>query len=217
MTHKELEILKLYQRYSKFKEYWLDEDLINWKLNLIPTSLEGKTVLDIGAFEGFYSLICEQRGAKQIVAIDNAVNYKEFCYQEVTKLIGTKVEPQLLDVQCLDFIKQKFDIVLLFDVLFSLKDIFGTIDKVEKKVTQQLIVCDKIANSDSDTPFFELINEEKLFWLSNSSGFHKMLEVSNFYPIKTLYNASRNRIGITALVSQKVTNIHSLEHRILYP
>ena len=36
-------------------------------------SLEGKTVLDIGAFDGFYSFEAERRGASRVVAIDHWV------------------------------------------------------------------------------------------------------------------------------------------------
>jgi len=38
-------------------------------LNL-PENLEGKTVLDVGAWDGFFSFECERRGAKYVLAID---------------------------------------------------------------------------------------------------------------------------------------------------
>ena len=41
-----------------------------WVSNLIPENLKNKTVLDIGAADGFYSFLCESRGAKKVVAID---------------------------------------------------------------------------------------------------------------------------------------------------
>ena len=37
----------------------------------IPKNLEGKTVLDIGAWDGFYSFEAEKRGAKRVLAIDS--------------------------------------------------------------------------------------------------------------------------------------------------
>ena len=36
----------------------------------IPQDLTGKTVLDIGAWDGFFSFECERRGAKRVLAID---------------------------------------------------------------------------------------------------------------------------------------------------
>ena len=36
----------------------------------IPKRLEGKTVIDIGAWNGAYSFECERRGAKRVLATD---------------------------------------------------------------------------------------------------------------------------------------------------
>src|SRR5438874_1190950 len=36
----------------------------------IPADLRGKTVLDIGAWDGFFSFECERRGASRVLAID---------------------------------------------------------------------------------------------------------------------------------------------------
>lgn len=37
----------------------------------LPASLSGKRVLDICAWDGYYSFECEKRGAAEVVAIDN--------------------------------------------------------------------------------------------------------------------------------------------------
>ena len=42
-----------------------------WISQIIPTDLSGKKVLDIGANDGFYSFLCESRGAERILAVDN--------------------------------------------------------------------------------------------------------------------------------------------------
>ena len=113
MKTSELNLLKLYQTHSKYKDYWTNEDVIDWKLQLIPESLEGKTVLDIGAFEGFYSIVCEQRGAKRVVAIDNYKHHNNFCYKEIAKCISTEVEPHCINAIYLNSLfKEPFDIVL---------------------------------------------------------------------------------------------------------
>src|SRR5258706_14494121 len=36
----------------------------------IPADLSGKTVLDVGAWDGFFSFEFERRGAKRVLAID---------------------------------------------------------------------------------------------------------------------------------------------------
>ena len=42
-----------------------------WISQIIPTDLSGMKILDIGANDGFYSFLCESRGAKRILAVDN--------------------------------------------------------------------------------------------------------------------------------------------------
>src|SRR5262245_52289720 len=37
----------------------------------LPESLHGKTVLDIGAWDGYFSFECERRGAARVVAADH--------------------------------------------------------------------------------------------------------------------------------------------------
>ena len=36
----------------------------------LPSSLEGRSVLDIGAWDGFFSFEAERRGASRVVAVD---------------------------------------------------------------------------------------------------------------------------------------------------
>ena len=47
-----------------------------WISQIIPTDLNGMKILDIGANDGFYSFLCESRGAERILAVDN--NQLEF-------------------------------------------------------------------------------------------------------------------------------------------
>ena len=55
-----------------------------WISQIIPTDLNGMKILDIGANDGFYSFLCESRGAKRILAIDN--NKREFSDVYLKKL-----------------------------------------------------------------------------------------------------------------------------------
>lgn len=60
----------------------------------LPARMDGLSVLDIGAWDGFFSFECERRGAKRVVASD------WFCWQGVGKrgfeiareALGSKVE-----------------------------------------------------------------------------------------------------------------------------
>src|ERR1700733_7078748 len=93
---------------------------LRWRLDLfeLPIDLRGKRVLDVGAWDGWFSFECERRGA-EVVAVD-CVALDTF--HEAKELIGSKVEYLTLDVN--EFSARKlgtFDIVLFFGVLYHLR------------------------------------------------------------------------------------------------
>jgi len=115
-----------------------------WVSSLIPENLKNKTVLDIGTADGFYSFLCESRGAKKVVAVD----WLEFPgFSAAHKILDSKVEFRKLIVDesnfgftdlkskigTIDEIKEKFDIILLFGVLYHLPNpvmIFKTLANI---------------------------------------------------------------------------------------
>src|SRR5688572_5507601 len=64
----------------------------------LPASLKGKTVLDVGAFDGFFSFECERRGAARVLASDYAVWHgghdqaNKRGFELARKTLGSKVE-----------------------------------------------------------------------------------------------------------------------------
>src|SRR5271165_6820982 len=69
---------------------------LRWRLDLfgLPHDLRGKRVLDVGAWDGWFSFECERRGA-EVVAVD-CVELDTFL--EARQLIGSNVEYLTLDV-----------------------------------------------------------------------------------------------------------------------
>jgi len=84
----------------------------------IPADLTGKRVLDIGAWDGWFSFEMERRGA-QVLAIDSARNTR---FLKAREILGSKVEYQIADI-CRVTARDlgRFDIVLFFGVLYHLK------------------------------------------------------------------------------------------------
>ena len=75
-------------------------------------------MLDVGAWDGWFSFECERRGA-DVVAVD-CVALDTFI--EAKQLIGSKVEYLTLDVNELSAQRLgRFDIVLFFGVLYHLR------------------------------------------------------------------------------------------------
>jgi tRNA (mo5U34)-methyltransferase len=93
----------------------------------IPQDLRGKRVLDIGAWDGWFSFEMERRGAT-VVAVDSA---RQETFFEAKRLLNSKVEYIVEDICHLsprDI--GYFDIVLFFGVLYHLKHPLLALERV---------------------------------------------------------------------------------------
>jgi len=84
----------------------------------IPEDLRGKRVLDVGAWDGWFSFEMERRGA-EVLAVDSAKNTRLL---EARQLLGSRIDYQIADI-CRLTAKEvgTFDIVLFFGVLYHVK------------------------------------------------------------------------------------------------
>ncbi len=100
------------------------------KLMDLPVDLTGKSVLDIGCNEGFYSFEFEKRGASKIIAVDKSPKAKEK-FEFVKSVFNSKVDFLSTDVLSL---KKKelgrFDYVLFLAVFHHLKFPMQVLDRV---------------------------------------------------------------------------------------
>ena len=63
------------------------------RLLQIPKDLTGKTVLDMGSFDGFWAFECERRGAKRVLAIDTWVSERHYvAFLHARERLGSKVD-----------------------------------------------------------------------------------------------------------------------------
>src|SRR6202142_3827987 len=112
---------------------------LRWRLSLfgLPEDLRGKRVLDIGAWDGWFSFECERRGA-QVVAVDCvALN----TFLEAKELLGSQVEYLELDVDELSTARLgTFDIVLFFGVLYHLRHPLLGLEKVVELCTDLALI-----------------------------------------------------------------------------
>jgi tRNA (mo5U34)-methyltransferase len=112
---------------------------LRWRLSLfvLPEDLRGKRVLDIGAWDGWFSFECERRGA-EVVAVDCvALN----TFLEARDLLNSGVEYLTLDVGELSAAKLgRFDIVLFFGVLYHLRHPLLGLEKVVELCTDLALI-----------------------------------------------------------------------------
>lgn len=114
---------------------------------IFKNSVEGQTVLDIGAWDGFFSFEAERRGAARVLATDN------FCwsgpgwgtrqgFEYAHHKFGSQVEA--LDVDVLDLDAERigqFDTVMFLGVLYHVKDPLRCIELV-CSLAKKTVICD---------------------------------------------------------------------------
>ena len=90
-----------------------------WVSQMIPNDLTGKTILDLGCSDGFYSFLCEQRNATRVLAIDyegfdiqknfsdseKKINTNNFELNK--KILESTVEYRNLDVNDIELINEE--------------------------------------------------------------------------------------------------------------
>jgi tRNA (mo5U34)-methyltransferase len=158
----------------------------------LPADLTGKSVLDIGAWDGFFSFEAERRGAKRVLAVDS------FCwngtgwgskagFELARRALNSKVEDAELEV--LDLSPEKigvFDVVLFFGVLYHLRHPLLALEKVSSVTRSHLILETKVDLLSVGAPamaFYvgdELNGDPTNWWAPNIPGLCDMLRAVGF-------------------------------------
>lgn len=119
---------------------------VNW--NNIKDKLPnpaGKTVLDIGAFDGYYSFKMEALGAAQVTAADCYVwgpgpDSRRPTFELAKRLMGSNVEDVYVDIPDLDKVLPPHDIVLFMGVLYHLWNPLEGVAQAAKMCLETLVV-----------------------------------------------------------------------------
>jgi tRNA (mo5U34)-methyltransferase len=138
----------------------------------MPASLAGKTVLDIGAWDGFYSFEAERRGAKRVVAMDGFVWRNESGhpskagFEFARRALESGVEDVFLDVMDLspDRVGGTFDVVLFLGVLYHLRHPLLALENVFKVSGDLLILETHVARLGTRRPAMVFYPGEELDW-----------------------------------------------------
>lgn len=118
----------------------------------LPDSLQGKTVLDIGAWDGFFSFEAERRGAQRVLATDSYIwsgssgSLDKRGFDLAKKYLGSNVDEKLIDV--FDLSPEDigtFDVTLFLGVLYHLKHPLLALQKVAS-VTKEVAVIETVVD-----------------------------------------------------------------------
>ena len=117
----------------------------------LPGSLAGQTVLDIGAWDGFFSFECERRGAARVVAADyyswHGTGWgAKAGFELAREALGSRVED--IDVDVMDISPDRlgtFDVVLFLGVLYHLRHPLLAIEKIAA-VTRGTLILETVVD-----------------------------------------------------------------------
>lgn len=108
--------------------------------------LAGRTVLDIGAWNGFFSFEAKRRGAARVLATDSFVWTRpgiraRAAFELARQTLGLDVEAQLIDVSDLSpETVGEFDVVLYLGVFYHRYDTVEALGKVARLARDVLVV-----------------------------------------------------------------------------
>jgi tRNA (mo5U34)-methyltransferase len=102
----------------------------------LPERLDDRSVLDIGAWDGFFSFEAERRGAARVLATDSYAwegrsGASKRGFELAHQALGSKVEDRHIDpTELSPEAVGTFDVVLFLGVLYHLRDPLGVLERV---------------------------------------------------------------------------------------
>jgi len=116
-----------------------------------PSDLRGKTVLDVGAWDGFFSFEAERRGAERVLATDSFVWNEQGWgtkrgFDLAKRHLGSRVEERTVDV--LDLRPEDvgtFDVVLFVGVLYHMRHPMLALERVAS-VTREVAIIETVVD-----------------------------------------------------------------------
>ncbi len=162
----------------------------------LPERLDGVTVLDVGAWDGFFSFEAERRGAARVLATD------DFCwdgggwgtqggFELARRALASRVEAQKIDV--LDLSPHSvgvFDLVLFLGVLYHMRHPLLALEKVFSVTGRQLILetgVDMMFFPQPAMAFYpgaEAAGDPTNWWGPNPAAVEAMLRTVGFRQIR---------------------------------
>jgi tRNA (mo5U34)-methyltransferase len=180
----------------------------------IPQDLSGKTVLDIGAADGYFSFLAEKRNATKVVAIDVFQGYKPEegrvgigqdgrpflkTFALAKNALHSKVSYKNLDLFELDSLPMKFDLIFLFGVYYHLEDPVKGFQTVVRKLNQGgLLLFEGLVRAGNQKPNLHQFRESEIEPTTFCSANIEWLT-------EAFHNAGLERVSDVSLLSYKST------------
>lgn len=179
----------------------------------LPADLTGKSVLDIGAWNGAVSFECERRGAARVLATDyycwHGGNNREGRrgFEVAREALNSRVEDLEIKVEDLSpSTVGKFDVVLFLGVLYHAEDPLGYLRRVHSVCRETAIIETSVDAMDVNKPamvFYEgdsLNGDPTNFFGPNQLAVEAMCREVGFKRVQRIGSFYGNRMSFQAWV-----------------
>lgn len=184
-------------------------------------ALQGKSVLDVGAWDGYFSFAAERLGATRVVALDSyAWGGAPWGSQEPFRLARSALGSNVEDVHCEvtdvspETVGGTFDIVLFLGVLYHMRHPMLALERVAG-VTGETLVVETLSDlsltrrpAAAYYPADSMDNDATNWWGPNEAALTGMLSDLGFSRIETINRRSpARRLGQVAYNAANI--VHS--------
>ena len=167
----------------------------------------GRSVLDVGAFDGFYSFLAEARGARRVVAVDNE-QYVDWVrarfgvtlqggagFRAIAGLVGSRVEYRRMDAVDLHELEERFDVALCFGILHRVTDPIRLLRALADVLAAggEIVLETYGSNLPADAPAIEVhepgdvyARDDFVYWGFSAEGLRRLARLAGFDEVEVV-------------------------------
>ena len=169
----------------------------------LPDDMSGLAVLDVGAWDGFFSFECERRGAERVVAADwfawhEATRGSKESFELARSALDSSVED--VEIRVEDLSPERvgtFDLVLFAGVLYHVRDPLRALEAIASVTAGHLMLethVDLVLRRKPAAAFYpegQLGGDHTNWWGPNPAAVEGMLRASGFTDVVKVFPRSR--------------------------
>jgi tRNA (mo5U34)-methyltransferase len=111
--------------------------------HVVPASLRGMSVLDIGCNAGFYAIEMKRRGADRVLGVDTDESYLAQA-RFAAQMHGVDVELRRMSVYEVGLLRERFDLVIFMGVLYHLRHPLLALDLLHRHVVRDTLLFQSV-------------------------------------------------------------------------
>jgi tRNA (mo5U34)-methyltransferase len=173
-----------------------------------PVDLRGRSVIDVGAWNGAYSFEARRRGAARVLATDHCVWTSPTLrgrdgFELARSALGIEIEAREIDIQGLSSeTVGTFDVVLFLGVFYHLFDPIAALERVAKLAREVLIVETHTDALEFGSPAMvmypgaELNNDASNWWGPNPACMLALLRQFGFPKVDAAWSLNVGRRAV---------------------